>query len=1499
MIFSSIRTLCLVALASSSLIPLIAQDEGKNDPITKTETNNTSSSGTTKTAYLPEEFVRTFRNPFMRNVADEEVTKKSTKKRATPFWGNLKNIFKSEPNTPEKPNTTEEVVDNHGTDGTVIPPKSSSPSIADTDAKAEDAAGKSEKPFWGNLKNIFKSESGTPEKPKSTEEVVDNQGTDGTVIPPKSSPPSIAKTDTKAEDPEDKSAKPFWGNLKNIFKSEPGTPEKPSSTEEVVGNQGTDGTVIPPKTASKSSLPSIADTDAKTEDSADKSAKPFWGNLKNIFKSEPGTPEKPNSTEEVVDNQGTDGTVIPPKTASKSSPPSIAKTDTNAEDPADKSAKPFWGNLKNIFKSEPGTPEKPNSTEEVVDHQATDGSVIPPKTASKSSIADNDSKAQDPADKSAKPFWGNLKNIFKSESGTPEKPNSTEEIVGNQETDGSVIPPKTASKSSIADNDSKAQDPADKSAKPFWGNLKNIFKSETSNPKKPNSNEEIVDHQGTDGTVIPPKTFKTISSPKQPRKVSDTHKESVATHKPTQRASAKSLRKSDVKSSDSQKNNTDGRSAISSNEGIYARKDKRVFKSKYTPQNSPDMANLEDAVGSRGQILAEMRNEVLEINDSKPSEGLLGRLFGPKTESEPDSEKVSEEQPEAPPSTKVASTNSETNAKPSVSLWQRLFGSQTKAEPVQKAGATHEQEPSEKSKIPPPTKVASTNSNSTGKPLGSLWQRLFGPKAKSEPAHEEKPTEKSEIPPPTKAANANSDSSPKNSKSLWQRLFGPKAKSEPTHEEKPAEKSEIPPATKTASTNPEANAKPTMNLLDRLFGPKKRSRSTYAKKSPQSSNDQSADKVTLPAPREEQTSKTEAPSKPEVTELEPTNPPHESPKISMASVATNSDPVESTSEKSGVPDLNPSAYWENFSNLFKKRNQGKGQPSEESISQDTNQSPSKTETVPEKAAIGATAQTEGNLNPGQTAPSSKPFWGNLKNFLRKNDKSSPNDSGSPDSIASQSEKTGGGSIDNTNNSVDIEKSDASSNENGIAGSKTKKRSFFGGLKNLFRKEKSSEPETHDPNTSAEVASSNETSDEEDAPAKPTDSSADQGSSLETAITENEMTEGDLNSASPESDNSTSPSPTASKTGQQETGESEFFSDLFSRKHQETSEENGTLAENDEQKDSNTEGPQSEPSKKSSWKSPFRHFGLNSSKNGYGPNDADQEAAANALFAKKAELGPDHLGVVSEVIGTEKGPFREPGKYQVSQKITGLLLPVGNGQLIQTKDHRIQMILKKPVLISTDQNTRFKIEKILEIHELVLEKGRIRIKVLKDAGLWTVRGRDMSMSLAPNSDVVVDSIGSMITRVTVLEGEVHCLPTHGQEPKLIESGKTLSLGLAGTDLQDSSSQKLEFLKSHLSISSMESYQKKLSSAQFFQNYPKEWPLERKLYSGALCTQCGYGFDTREQPFSHCPSCHEPLLSPEDNNSSPEKTPKSTRVNQHKKPSTLDYILGALPAKISLR
>ena len=603
-------------------------------------------------------------------------------------------------------------------------------------------------------------------------------------------------------------------------------------------------------------------------------------------------------------------------------------------------------------------------------------------------------------------------------------------------------------------------------------------------------------------------------------------------------------------------------------------------------------------------------------------------------------------------------------------------------------------------------------------------------------------------------------------------------------------------------------------------------------------------------------------------------------------------------------------FWGNLKSLFAKKQ-----------SKDTAQKADSSESIQaEKTNSADTIPTKNSeIKTAQSNQDKRPFWGNLKSLFSKKDTKTP-----------QQENTG--KQTNTDHSPSIESgvpdeantaATPSDKKVSVETSQTRpsKQTFWGNFKNIFKKKSTAEPVQHEPTVSAQQHISSPT-EEESQPLTSHDETTVSVNDTPSKLTNQQVDSTEAEASSEISTNSeeqageiiTEPTTSKAQANEEitppdqpqknlEDKSSTSFKDkikgLFTSKKGTTQNQQKTPSTEEpapEDQSSLTEKSQHKADqKKFSWKAPFGsirspRWGLPSTNSSSGSSFFNPSKGQQIK-----ELSPDHLGVVSQVKGSKEGPFRKPGNYQISEKSTGLLLPVGQGQLIQTKDHQIQMILKKPVLISMDQHTQFKIQKILDIHEVALEKGRLRIKLLKDAGLWTLRSRDMSLSLAPSSDVNVDMTGSMITRVTVIEGEAHCLPIHDQEPKRIIGGQTMTLGLTQNNIEEASDEKLTFLKKHLNISSVEDYQKKLSSAQAFETYSQEWPLNQKVFSGALCTQCGYGFDTREQPFSHCPSCHEPILSQEKTDPATIAPPKSSQIEK----SSIDFILGALRPKLSLR
>ena len=237
-----------------------------------------------------------------------------------------------------------------------------------------------------------------------------------------------------------------------------------------------------------------------------------------------------------------------------------------------------------------------------------------------------------------------------------------------------------------------------------------------------------------------------------------------------------------------------------------------------------------------------------------------------------------------------------------------------------------------------------------------------------------------------------------------------------------------------------------------------------------------------------------------------------------------------------------------------------------------------------------------------------------------------------------------------------------------------------------------------------------------------------------------------------------------------------------------------------------------------------------------------------------------LGVVSEVKSTAKGPFKQIGPYSVNDRDTGLLLPIGDNNTIKTSDHQIEVMLKQPALMSIDKRSSVRLVKVLDIHELMVEKGRVRIKLVENSGLWTVRGRDISLSLNPMADVIVDMTGSLITRVFILEGSAYCMESTGKKPNLVEAGEHMSIGLNDSLRSQTKDGTIEYLKTYLTLSDVENKERDVIAAAhaFHREAFATWPVANKFYSGVMCTNCSYAFGKEEEAFTHCPECHVSLI-----------------------------------------
>jgi len=273
------------------------------------------------------------------------------------------------------------------------------------------------------------------------------------------------------------------------------------------------------------------------------------------------------------------------------------------------------------------------------------------------------------------------------------------------------------------------------------------------------------------------------------------------------------------------------------------------------------------------------------------------------------------------------------------------------------------------------------------------------------------------------------------------------------------------------------------------------------------------------------------------------------------------------------------------------------------------------------------------------------------------------------------------------------------------------------------------------------------------------------------------------------------------------------------------------------------------------------------------HDTSELRGPKYLKETKPVLKDSTLGVVGEIEGKKVGPFERPGKYELSGTQTGLLLPISDKDELNTKANAVAVIMKQPALMSVDSYSSLSAHKVITINEIILKRGRFRLKTLDNAGLWTIRGREMMLSLASNTDVVFDLTGTLITKVFVLEGKAHCLPKLGEKPIDLEAGQMFMDGLSDSKVSSIEADQIAFLNQHFNLSSEEELSEKLMAAGVFKSrLDKNWPYDSKIYSGILCTNCSYAFDSRENYFDVCPSCHVKLME------TPEPTPQQSEATK---------------------
>lgn len=244
-----------------------------------------------------------------------------------------------------------------------------------------------------------------------------------------------------------------------------------------------------------------------------------------------------------------------------------------------------------------------------------------------------------------------------------------------------------------------------------------------------------------------------------------------------------------------------------------------------------------------------------------------------------------------------------------------------------------------------------------------------------------------------------------------------------------------------------------------------------------------------------------------------------------------------------------------------------------------------------------------------------------------------------------------------------------------------------------------------------------------------------------------------------------------------------------------------------------------------------------------------------ITVEKKKIVTFETGIIQKV-GQEKDKLNKPGKYKRNNLDSGLLLPIHNGQNLETHQYPIQVLFKNGSLLMMDKFSNMYVDQVYDLQELVLKKGRLRLKTSKSS--WTIRAKQFILYISPGSDLICDVTGNLITQIYCFDGKLKLISDHIHKSELVQ-GQWVSFGIEEPTVLDIPEETSSFLKDKFVIKKEKEYQNLLLASVDYESRKDIWPKENKTYAGIVCSYCSYAFDKNTKPWTFCPRCQKPLVS----------------------------------------
>lgn len=256
-----------------------------------------------------------------------------------------------------------------------------------------------------------------------------------------------------------------------------------------------------------------------------------------------------------------------------------------------------------------------------------------------------------------------------------------------------------------------------------------------------------------------------------------------------------------------------------------------------------------------------------------------------------------------------------------------------------------------------------------------------------------------------------------------------------------------------------------------------------------------------------------------------------------------------------------------------------------------------------------------------------------------------------------------------------------------------------------------------------------------------------------------------------------------------------------------------------------------------------------------------------------------IAVVSRIEKKEQDtPFPRHGRFHLRDgqgrggAYTGLPMPIFDGTILKTEDHRISLILKSPGIISLDRHTFAQVELIDNLGHIVLTRGQMRLNSASNGSPYVVETGDSRVYVPAGSDVVINRSEALNLTVYALTGKCEILTgNQGALPFELEQGNYVSVsaalghyvtvGAAVGEPKAIGSEISEHFATVLPLepnTTLSNYTQAISAAQSFHAHDDlNWPMEERYLNGVSCPFCSYVFSEGEGSKTYCPECYNRL------------------------------------------